>query len=740
MIYLVSRNKSLFNPEKYQEASFEEAMKILETLKEVQLDSETQGLDCHTKPILTLQLGCTENQIVFDWTTLTKEEKLILKEYLESERLFIGHNLMFDLTFLYKENIWPKHIYDTMIAEQLIYLGYPRVLTSELVSELGVDFPMYKHITPDDPKKEPYYELSYALNATAERRIGVNIDKTVRGKIINEGLTEEVVVYAAGDVMWLEKIKEAQMIELERQDLVKACKLECEFVKGLAYVKYCGVHLDPVKWKAKMAKDEEELRQAKEELDKYVCALDEQVYIYRYATSKKEEERIKVLKFERFPEKDNEYPCWRFKIKGLFTRMNLQHSLFEEYDDFGLKCDVNWDSSQQVIKLFELLGIQVKTFDKKTKKEKKSIEKKQIAPQKDQFPIIPIFLRYQAAAKVVSTYGQNWLNAINPKTGRIHVELHSIGTDTSRVSSGGGPYKLNQQNLPHDEITRGCFTAEKGNKWLSCDYSGQESCITASVSQDPKMCEILNSGGDLHSEVAKACWPDILGNLTVEEIKEKYNKTYRFDAKGVEFGIFYGGDDNTLVANKGFTPEKAKEIYNNFMATFSGIKRYQDYCRKAVMEKGYILMNPIFKHRAHIFDAEWLFKMQEKFKDPDFWPYYNEMKKSAPSCDTVQNVKKYFKRKADSERQSINYRIQDRGAMCFKLASIKLFNWIVQNNYQNVIKICVVAHDEFNLECPEDMVEEVGGVLVKCMVAGGKPFCPNVFLGADLSVGDFWIH
>ena len=73
---------------------------------------------------------------------------------------------------------------------------------------------------------------------------------------------------------------------------------------------------------------------------------------------------------------------------------------------------------------------------------------------------------------MVSTCGQNWLRAINPKTHRIHVELHSVGTDTSRVSSGGGPYKLNQQNLPNDSITRGCFTAEKGNVWLSCDYSG----------------------------------------------------------------------------------------------------------------------------------------------------------------------------------------------------------------------------------------------------------------------------
>jgi len=125
-----------------------------------------------------------------------------------------------------------------------------------------------------------------------------------------------------------------------------------------------------------------------------------------------------------------------------------------------------------VIPLFEIIGIQTHTFDKKTKKEKKSIEEKQISPQKDKFPIIEIFLRYQGAAKVVSTYGENWLKAINPISKRIHAELHSIGTDTCRVSSGGGPYKLNQQNLPHDPITRACFTAEKGNKWISCDYSG----------------------------------------------------------------------------------------------------------------------------------------------------------------------------------------------------------------------------------------------------------------------------
>ena len=32
----------------------------------------------------------------------------------------------------------------------------------------------------------------------------------------------------------------------------------------------------------------------------------------------------------------------------------------------------------------------------------------------------------------------------------------------------------NMQQLPSDEITRACFVSEKGNNWVSCDYSAIE--------------------------------------------------------------------------------------------------------------------------------------------------------------------------------------------------------------------------------------------------------------------------
>ena len=111
------------------------------------------------------------------------------------------------------------------------------------------------------------------------------------------------------------------------------------------------------------------------------------------------------------------------------------------------------------------------------------------------------------------------------------------------------------------------------------------------------------------------------------------------------------------MANKGFKKEEAERIYNNFMDSFPGIKVYQDYCRKEVMRKGYILMNPVLGHRAHIYDEKWMKTMQEKMNDREFMSYYWQMKRESPYCDTVQEVKRFNLRKSSSERQSINYRM-----------------------------------------------------------------------------------
>lgn len=664
MIYLVTKQQSLWTSDRYKVISAEEALELLAPLSVVELDTETMGLDPYTKELLTVQLGCAEFQVVIDCTSVDIH---LFKEYMENpQRMFLGWNIKFDLKFLYHQRIVPLRVYDGYLAEKLLWLGYPAGM----------------------------HEMS--LKAASINYLGVDMDKSVRGKIIQTRLTEDVIVYAAGDVSYLGKIRDKQLVELEKKGLLKAIDFENEFVKCLAYIEYCGAKLDVDKWKIKMATDLNNLEKYEAELNEWV---EESEYSSKYCS------------------------------------VNIQGDLFNGFDTKP-RCHINWTSSQQVIPLFEELGLNLKVLDKKTKHYKKSVDIKVVEPQASKSPLIPIYIKYKKAAIIVNTFGQKFLNLINPVTGRIHANFNQLGTDTGRLSST----EPNLQNLPHDAQTRACFVSDKGNRWISADYSGQESYLMASMANDEAMLdELINGSGDLHSLTAKMVFQQIPRDMPLKDIKKNF-KDLRQEAKGYEFCFNYGGQDSTLIRNYGLDAKRAKEIYENYMSGFAGLKRYQDFRRVDVMRKGYILLSPITGHKAYIYDYDELKMQMEKQDDPDFWAYYREMKQENPECDTVQGVRRLARRKAESEKQSINYPIQAAGALCFKLASIKLFNWLLKNGLLFKVKYCIPVHDEINLEAPDEISEEVADILVKCMVSAGKPFCTRAHLGADVEIGDHWIH
>lgn len=664
MIYLVTKQQSLWTSDRYKVISAEEALELLAPLSVVELDTETMGLDPYTKELLTVQLGCADFQVVIDCTSV---DIYLFKGYMENpQRIFLGWNIKFDLKFLYHQRIIPMRVYDGYLAEKLLWLGYPAGM----------------------------HEMS--LKAASINYLGVDMDKSVRGKIIQTGLTEDVIVYAAGDVSYLGKIRDKQLIELEKKGLLKAIDFENEFVKCLAYIEYCGAKLDVDKWKIKMATDLNNLEKYEAELNEWV---EESEYSSKYCS------------------------------------VNIQGDLFNGFDTKP-RCHINWTSSQQVIPLFEELGLNLKVLDKKTKHYKKSVDIKVVEPQASKSPLIPIYIKYKKAAIIVNTFGQKFLNLINPVTGRIHANFNQLGTDTGRLSST----EPNLQNLPHDAQTRACFVSDKGNRWISADYSGQESYLMASMANDEAMLdELINGSGDLHSLTAKMVFQQIPRDMPLKDIKKNF-KDLRQEAKGYEFCFNYGGQDSTLIRNYGLDAKRAKEIYENYMSGFAGLKRYQDFRRVDVMRKGYILLSKITGHKAYIYDYDELKMQMEKQDDPDFWAYYREMKQENPECDTVQGVRRLARRKAESEKQSINYPIQAAGALCFKLASIKLFNWLLKNGLLFKVKYCIPVHDEINLEAPDEISEEVADILVKCMVSAGKPFCTRAHLGADVEIGDHWIH
>lgn len=207
----------------------------------------------------------------------------------------------------------------------------------------------------------------------------------------------------------------------------------------------------------------------------------------------------------------------------------------------------------------------------------------------------------------------------------------------------------------------------------------------------------------------------------------------------------YSGNADTIKRNFGLTDEEANRIYNAYMSGFSGLKAYQEYKKKDWWDKGYILISSKTGHKAFIYDYDEL-KIDKEWMSTLDWDYYREMKATNPECDTVRRVKHYFKRRSTSDKQASNYEIQGTGALIFKTASINFFEYLRKNNLLFKVLLCIPVHDEFDIEAPEEIAEEVTQKLYECMVNAGAYFCTRCKLDADISrlpngeLPTYWIH
>lgn len=700
MIYLVSLEQDLFDNEVYKLISVEESLTILENYTQhiIQFDTETMGLDPHLDPCLLIQFGNIEEtiQVCVDTTTI---DPSVYKDIIE-KAFIIGQNLKFDSQVMFNYNIIFKRCWDCMIAEQLLYMGFPHFMigaSEEIIQEYcdvvdkcsgwedmnSKDRAKYLRVHAPDTADFIEYHSGVGLAALCYRYLGEYMSKEVRGHIKFLGPTNtEVVEYGANDVKPLYRIMQKQLALLRQRGSFKAVKVECDFVPVCAYYEYSGVHMNEPLWLKKMQQDETKMLEALESLNQYVI---------NYGDSR-------------------------------FFTVNLQGDLFGfDLDnpvsgfDTEPKCTINWNSSKQVIPFLTLLGFNCRGIDKKTKEEKDSIDASVLEPQRSVNPeFYDVYLAYTEAHKVCSTYGQNYLNAINPKTNRLHTTFRQLGTDTGRLACGsqkqneslaklkGLPLKApkdpklkcaypQMQNLPADEITRASFCAEKGNAWISVDYCGQESVLMADFSQDKAMLNVFLKGEDMHSTVAYMIFPNEIPRGTpIKDIKKLY-KPLRQQAKGPEFCFAYAGNDSTLVAQYGMDPAEAKSIYDNYMNGFPGIAKFQAKQKKFVVDNGYILISPVTGHKAYWWDWKYWKSVQQSY-DSNFWEEYRLYHKGTGDA-IAKGVSKHFKAKTKWEKNACNSPLQGAGAAIFKIFNRMLFDWVVENGYFNVIKFCVPVHD-----------------------------------------------
>jgi len=277
---------------------------------------------------------------------------------------------------------------------------------------------------------------------------------------------------------------------------------------------------------------------------------------------------------------------------------------------------------------------------------------------------------------------------INKKDGRIHSNFNQTVAATGRLSSNNP----NLQNIPtrseEGREIRAAFTANKGYKLLSLDYSQIELRLAAHISKDKKMIAAFKNGEDIHSTTAAA-----INNVKLEKVTKKM----RYSAKAINFGILYGQGPHGLSQGAGISYTEARDFINRYLEVYPGIKKMMAKFIKDAEKNAY---------------AETLFKRRRPL--PELTSDIAMMRKAA-------------------ERMAINMPIQGTAADMIKQAMLNIDHYL--SGKENDIQLLIQVHDELIFEVKTDKLEEYTEAL-KHLMAEALPLSIPVLVG--VSWGNNW--
>ena len=305
-------------------------------------------------------------------------------------------------------------------------------------------------------------------------------------------------------------------------------------------------------------------------------------------------------------------------------------------------------------------------------------------------PAAKSLLEYREIAKLVQTYGDNFLQTIDIKTNRIHANFEPIGASSGR-SACSNP---NLQNLPSSEKFHKCVVAPPGKTLITADYAGCELRILAALSQDQTLIDAFAEDADVHSEVAT--------RMFGVNVDKNTNAHLRQRAKAINFGLMYGMGARALGRNLQIIDEEAEYLFEQYFKTYPQVKIYLDDCVKKAFANGYV---QTVLGRKLIFSKEQL-----------------------------------YNREAGSEvsRLAKNMPIQGTGAEIIKLAMVRIHErLLVEFNEAFIVNM---IHDELVIECLIKDGEAVSLLVQNEMEAAQNILVPAVKPKADVHAGFYWKH
>ena len=304
-------------------------------------------------------------------------------------------------------------------------------------------------------------------------------------------------------------------------------------------------------------------------------------------------------------------------------------------------------------------------------------------------PIVADVLQYRQYAKFKSTYCDGLAKEI-AADGRIHTNFQMTVTATGRLSST----EPNLQNIPTrtqlgSEFRR-MFVPADGCVLVDADYSQIELRLLAHIAGDETMQRAFTSGEDIHTVTASQVFGVPLESVT---------RQMRSNAKAVNFGIVYGISAFSLAQDIGVSVAEAKDYIENYLARFSGVRRYMTEVVEKAKADGYV---ETVMHR----------------------------RRTLPELTASNFVTRSF-----GERVALNMPIQGTAADVMKLAMVRVDRALREESLS--AKLILQVHDELIVECPEEEAERVSALLTREMQSVAQFSVP---LTAEAHSGKNWLE
>ena len=525
------------------------------------LDLESTGLDPYVAKIMLTGIGTPANKFVFG----PEVDLTSIYEHIEKRKItIVGANLKFDIKFIQTNyNILLTRVYDVVIAEQRLFMGY------------------YRHNN---------------LAELVKRYLKEYRDKEVRLEFVDKDINKfkieyHHIKYLAND------LNDPLRIRAKQRPIIKKYKMEfliygIEFplISILADSENEGIDFDVKKWLGIIESNKEKRFELQIKLDEEVRRLRDYVSennLYKGLDPKivlagnKYNKLRTITVGEEFINDDG-----TTNVLDLFGELSTIKALTnkKEYKP-DPKLNVNYNTPTEIVKIFGRLnqpmpteiGYTIPIFNSNgtsympvsTYKVSMPMFEKYLIDKPDSIMVdfIKIWIEYSTVQTKITSFGTNFLKKINPVTGKLHTIYRQCAAITGRFQSGGGKKetdKFQSQNVPADSQYRACFVAPTGSKLNTSDYGGAELIVMASHAQDFKLINL--SKIDMHSHMATLCWRNIYkaraGNISkqlkkiVGDIKyaleEEWEKYVKY---GKEFIVTKSDPPGFRKAFKGMTFE-----------------------------------------------------------------------------------------------------------------------------------------------------------------------------------------